>query len=135
SSALKKADAGIYEMDRISLFTRNYLHSGGKSSLSDYYTTAYGAAAFDKSLRSRAVFSDHSLVSDEVFAETQLVSCRNVLIYFDRELQDRAVCLFKDSLARKGFLGLGAKESLRFSHHADAFTEFIGDECIYRKKG
>jgi len=70
-----------------------------------------------------------------VFAETQLVSCRNVLIYFDRELQDRAVGLFKDSLARKCFLGLGAKESLRFSRHAEAFTEFVGEERIYRKNG
>jgi chemotaxis protein methyltransferase CheR len=133
TSALKKAEAGIYEMDRIPLFTRNHQHSGGRSSLSDYYTAAYGAAVFDKSLRSRAVFSDHSLVSDAIFAETQLVSCRNVLIYFDRELQDRAVGLFKGSLARKGFLGLGAKESLRFSRHADCFTEFVDVERIYRK--
>ena len=70
------------------------------------------------------VFSDHSLVTDAVFAEVQLVSCRNVLIYFDRGLQDRAIGLFKESLARKGFLGLGAKESLRFSNHADALHRF-----------
>jgi len=135
TSALRKAEAGVYEMERIPLFTRNHQRSGGRSALSDYYTAAYGAAVFDKTLRSRAVFSDHSLVSDSVFAETQLVSCRNVLIYFDRELQDRAVGLFKDSLARKCFLGLGAKESLRFSRHAEAFTEFVGEERIYRKNG
>ena len=77
----------------------------------------YGCLRFgrvDKSLRRRAVFSDHSLVSDQVFAEVQFVCCRNVLIYFDRELQDRAVGLFRESLTRKGFLGLGSKESLRF---------------------
>ena len=106
------------------LFTENHRKSGGKSSLSDYYSAAYGAASFDKSLRQRVVFSDHSLVTDAVFAEMHLISCRNVLIYFDRDLQDRALGLFKDSLARKGFLGLGAKESLRFSAHADAFHGF-----------
>ena len=123
----------MYELDRIPLFTENHRKSGGKSSLSDYYTAAYGAAVLDKSLRQRVVFSDHSLVTDAVFAEVQLVSCRNVLIYFDRELQDRAIGLFKDSLTRKGFLGLGAKENLRFSRHADAFTEFARDERIYQE--
>lgn len=135
AEALKKAEAGVFEMDRIALFTENHRQSGGKSSLSDYYTAAYGAAVFDKTLRERVVFSDHSLVSDSVFAEMQLVSCRNVLIYFDRDLQDRAIGLFKDSLVRKGFLGLGAKESLRFSSHADDFTEFVREEKIYQKKG
>jgi chemotaxis protein methyltransferase CheR len=133
--ALKKAEAGVYDLDRLRLFTENHRRSGGKSSLSDYYTAAYGAASFDKSLRRRVVFSDHSLVSDAVFAEAQLVSCRNVLIYFDRALQDRAIGLFRDSLSRKGFLGIGAKESLRFSSHADAFTEFARDERIYQKRG
>jgi chemotaxis protein methyltransferase CheR len=133
--ALKKAEAGIYDLDRIPLFTENHRKSGGKSSLSDYYTAAYGAAVFDKSLRKQTVFSDHSLVSDAVFAEVHLVSCRNVLIYFDRELQDRAIGLFKDSLSRKGFLGLGAKESLRFSRHADAFTDFSAGTRIYQKRG
>ncbi|MBN9120706.1 MAG: protein-glutamate O-methyltransferase CheR [Planctomycetes bacterium] len=133
--AIRKAEAGVYEIERLPLFTENHRLSGGKSSLSDYYTAAYGAAVFDKTLRRRAVFSDHSLVTDAVFAEVHLVSCRNVLIYFDRQLQDRAVGLFKDSLVRKGFLGLGAKESLRFNAHADAFAEFARDERIYQKRG
>jgi chemotaxis protein methyltransferase CheR len=133
--ALKKAEAGVYPLDQVALFTQNHRRSGGKSSLSDYYTAAYSAAAFDKSLRRRVVFSDHSLVSDSVFAEVHLISCRNVLIYFDRELQDRATGLFKDSLVRKGFLGLGAKESLRFSAHAASFDEFERRERIYQKRG
>lgn len=133
SQALTKAETGIYDMDRIPLFTENHRRSGGKSSLSDYYTAAYGAAVFDKSLRDRVVFSDHSLVSDSAFAELQLVSCRNVLIYFDRDLQDRAIGLFKDSLVHNGFLGLGSKESLRFSKHGPAFAEFARKERIYRK--
>lgn len=134
TDALKKAEAGVYELDRIKLFSENYRRAGGKSSLADYYTAAYGAAGFDKTLRKRAVFSDHSLVTDSVFAEVHLVSCRNVLIYFERPLQDRAIGLFKDSLVRSGFLGLGAKENLRFSEHVDAFTEFARDERIYRRK-
>ncbi len=87
STALEKAAAGVYDLDRLATFTENHKLSGGKSSLSDYYTTGYGRAMFDKSLRERTVFSDHSLVSDAVFAETQLISCRNVLIYFNRQLQ------------------------------------------------
>ena len=132
--ALKAAEAGVYDIERMKLFTENHRQSGGKSSLSDYYTAAYGKASFDKSLRARTVFSDHSLATDAVFAETQLISCRNVLIYFDRDLQNRAIGLFKGSLARHGFLGLGAKETLRFSKHADAFSEFARDERIYQRR-
>jgi chemotaxis protein methyltransferase CheR len=132
--ALSKAEAGIFSMDRIKQFTENHRESGGKSSLSDYYSAAYGNACFDKSLRQRVVFSDHSLVTDAVFAEMHLVSCRNVMIYFDRALQDRAIGLFTDSLTRNGFLGLGAKESLRFSTHSTSFTDFVREEKIYQRR-
>ncbi|EQB05142.1 MULTISPECIES: CheR family methyltransferase [Sphingobium] len=131
--ALKVAQAGVYPLDQIRNFTQNHQKSGARSSLSDYYRADYGRAAFDAGLRERVVFSDHSLVTDAVFAEMHLISCRNVLIYFDRDLQDRAIGLFRESLARKGFLGLGSKESLRFSRHADAFTDFIREEKIYRR--
>ncbi len=133
-AALAAAEAGVYPLELIRKFTENHQKSGGKSSLSDYYTADYGRAIFDKSLRSRVVFSDHSLVTDAVFGEMHLISCRNVLIYFDRPLQDRAIGLFRDSLARKGFLGLGSKESLRFSSHAGAFAEFARDEKIYQRR-
>ncbi|HEV2675381.1 MAG TPA: CheR family methyltransferase [Aliidongia sp.] len=132
--ALGKAEAGIFDLDQMQLFTENHRKSGGRSSLSDYYSAAYGRASFDRSLRERVVFSDHSLVTDAVFSEMHLISCRNVLIYFDRDLQDRAIGLFKDSLARKGFLGLGAKETLRFSDHAGAFAEFEREEKIYQRR-
>ena len=133
--ALRLAEAGVYDLDRMQLFTQNHRASGGKSSLSDYYTTGYGRATFDRSLRERVVFSDHSLVTDAVFGEMNLISCRNVMIYFDRPLQDRTIGLFKESLARKGFLGIGAKESLRFSAHANAFTDVVREEKIYQKAG
>ena len=133
--ALRAAEAGIFGLDRMQLFTENHRKSGGKSSLSDYYQAAYGRASFDKSLRRKVVFSDHSLVTDAVFAEMHLISCRNVLIYFDRTAQDRAIGLFKDSLARKGFLGLGSKESLRFSQHAESFADFMHEEKIYQRRG
>lgn len=132
--ALRAAEAGVYALERIRKFTENHQNSGGRSSLSDYYTADYGRAAFDRSLRSNVVFSDHSLVTDAVFAEMQLISCRNVMIYFDRALQDRAVGLFRNSLARGAFLGLGSKESLRFSIHASAFSEFLPEEKIYRRR-
>jgi len=133
-AALRAAEAGVYPLDQIRKFTESHQKSGAKTSLSDYYTADYGRAVFDKSLRSRTVFSDHSLVTDAVFAEMHLISCRNVLIYFDRELQDRALGLFKDSLARQGFLGLGSKESLRFSNHAAAFADFVPGEKIYQRR-
>lgn len=131
--ALRAAEAGIFPLDRMQLFTENHRKSGGKSSLSDYYQAAYGRATFDKNLRRNVVFSDHSLVTDAVFGEMHLISCRNVMIYFDRTLQDRAIGLFSDSLTRQGFLGLGAKESLRFSRHATAFREFVREEKIYQR--
>jgi len=133
-SALDAAARGIYPLDRLRGFTENHRAAGGKSSLSDYYSTAYGHAAFDKSLRERVVFSDHSLVTDASFAEMHLISCRNVMIYFNRELQDRAVGLFRESLTRQGFLGIGAKESLRFSRHAPAFADFVREEKIYQRR-
>lgn len=133
--ALEQAQAGVYRVDRIAGFTENHRRSGSTRSLSDYYTAAYDRAVLDKSLRAQIVFSDHSLATDSVFAEVQLVSCRNVLIYFTRDLQDRSIGLFRDSLCRKGFLGIGSKESLRFSAHADSFDDVIPNERIYQKKG
>ncbi len=132
-AALQKAEAGIFGLDRIQQFTENHRLAGGKSSLSDYYTAAYGAAVFDKSLRRRAVFAEHNLASDSVFTEAQLVSSRNVLIYFDRALQDRALGLFGESLVRGGFLGLGSKETLRFSSQSDGFDDFDLPEKIFRR--
>jgi len=131
--ALAIAESGIYDLERIQLFTENHRKSGGRSSLSEYYTAAYGRATFDKTLRRNVVFSDHSLVTDAVFGEMNLVSCRNVMIYFDRSLQDRAIGLFKDSLPRNGFLGLGSKETIRFSSHARLFNEFVREEKIYQR--
>ncbi len=131
---LAKAEAGVYDVDRIAGFTENHRKSGAPTSLSDYYTAAYGRAVFDKKLRSNIVFSDHSLATDSVFAEVHLISCRNVLIYFNRSLQDRAFGLFRDALVHRGFLGLGAKETARLTSHADAFTELVPGERIYRKR-
>jgi chemotaxis protein methyltransferase CheR len=133
AEALRQARDGIYDSSRIPLFTENHRRSGGTSSLSDYYVTGYNRAKFDDSLRQRVVFSDHSLVSDAVFTETHLISCRNVFIYFKPEVQNRTIGLFHDSLVRNGFLGLGLKESLRFSNYADAFSDFSREHRIYRK--
>ncbi len=132
--ALRAAEAGIYSMERIKAFTQNHQATGAPCSLATYYTAKYGSAVFDKSLRRNVVFADHSLATDAVFAETQVVSCRNVLIYFDRELQSRAVALFRESLCLRGFLGLGAKESLRFSQGETDFDVFMRDERWYQRR-
>jgi chemotaxis protein methyltransferase CheR len=131
---LQQAEEGVYDIDRFAGFSENHRRSGGRSSLSDYYTARYGRAVLDQGLKRRIVFSDHSLATDSVFAEVQLISCRNVLIYFKPELQDRAVGLFHDALCRRGFLGIGAKETLRWSVHAGAFEELVRDERIFQKR-
>jgi chemotaxis protein methyltransferase CheR len=132
--ALRIAESGVYALDRMAGFSANYHRAGGRSSLSDYYTAAYGRAVFDRKLRSQIAYSDHSLATDTVFSEVELISCRNVLIYFDRDLQGRALELFHDALAPRGFLGIGSKETLRFSRHDAAFEEFARAERIYRKR-
>ncbi|MDO9637695.1 MAG: CheR family methyltransferase [Pseudotabrizicola sp.] len=131
--ALAKAEAGVYDLDRMARFSQNYQQAGGRASLSDYYTAAYGRAAFDRSLRSKTVFTEHNLATDQVFSEVHLVSCRNVLIYFDNSLQDRSLGLFADSLARGGFLGLGTHETLRFSAHSHLFSGFDESQRIWRR--
>jgi chemotaxis protein methyltransferase CheR len=131
--SLRAAEAGVYETARFTRFSEGYLLAGGRASLGDYYSAAYGGAVFDRRLRKAIVFSDHSLATDSVFAEMQLVSCRNVLIYFEKELKERALRLLSDSLCRKGFLGLGLKETLEFSQQALAFTAVVPDARIFQK--
>jgi chemotaxis protein methyltransferase CheR len=132
-ASLDKARQGIFALDSMQNFTRNYHRAGGMRGFSDYYTAAYGGAVFDKSLRDSITFADHSLATDAVFSETHLVSCRNVLIYFNRKLQDRALGLFHESLSRRGFLGLGSKETLDFSAYADQFEPVSRAERLYRR--
>lgn len=132
--ALERTRQAIYPAERIRKFTENHRLSGGKAPFSDYYTSAYANAILDGSLKERVVIADHSLATDAVFSEMNLVSCRNVLIYFDRDLQDRAVGLFSQSLVNGGFLGLGSKESLRFSAHLPAFEDVAPREKIFRRR-
>lgn len=132
--ALRLAADGVYPLERIAGFSRNYLAAGGARTLSDYYHAAYGAATFSRALKRHVVFADHSLATDSVFSEVHLVSCRNVLIYFNQPLQNRAIGLFRDALVRRGFLGLGSKESLRFSQHVSDFDEYSLDAKIYQRR-
>ena len=132
--SLEKARKGIFPIDNMRQYSENYQLAGGHGSLADYYTAHYGHIVLDKELRKNVVFADHSLATDSVFAEMHLISCRNVLIYFDSDLQNRAFELFKQSLCHRGFLGLGMKESLRFSTQASAFEDVATVEKIYQKK-
>jgi len=131
--SLEKAEAGIYPIDSLPLFERNYRQAGGKGELSDYYTAAYGSVLFDKQLRRNVTFADHSLATDSVFSEVQLISCRNVLIYFNRELQNRAFGLFHQALVHRWFMGLGSKETVQFSDYANRFEAFAKPERVFRK--
>jgi chemotaxis protein methyltransferase CheR len=132
--SLRAAQAGVYDLERLARFSQAYHLAGGRGSLSDHYAAAYGGAVLDHRLRKAIVFADHSLATDSAFAEVQLVSCRNVLIYFDRPLQGRALGVLGDSLCHRGFLGLGMRETLRFSALAPAFTEIIPNARIYRRQ-
>ena len=131
--SLEKAKQGIFSLENIRAYTHNYQKSGGQRSFADYYTAAYDYAIFDKSLRENVTFADHSLATDSVFSETNLISCRNVLIYFNKSLQNRAFGLFHDSLCHRGFLMLGSKETLDFSDYSKQFTPVLKQERIYRK--
>ena len=131
--SLEKAKQGIFSLENIRAYTHNYQKAGGQRSFADYYTAAYDYAIFDKTLRENVTFADHSLATDSVFSETNLISCRNVLIYFNKNLQNRAFGLFEESLCHRGFLMLGSKETLDFSDYSKQFTSVLRQERIYRK--
>jgi len=130
---LERARRAIYPLDQMRAYTEGYQRSGAKASFSTYYQASHDHAVFDRRLGERVVFSRHNLATDASFNEFQLILCRNVMIYFDRDLQSRAVGLFRDSLCTFGVLGLGKNESLRFSPHATAFEPLVGDQKLYRR--
>lgn len=130
-TVLKTAREGIYDASCIPVFNRNYSQAGGTNSPSEYYSAEYGLVRFNQNLLKNVVFSDHNLATDSVFVEAHLVLCRNVLIYFSRDLQDRVLGLFSKSLVHKGFLAIGPKESLRFSKVANLFQQVESGENIF----
>ncbi|CAN5521579.1 chemotaxis protein CheR [soil metagenome] len=133
-TVIKRAREGIYEHATIQTFNKNYVASGGTRSPSEYYTADYGLVRFAPDLLSNVVFSEHNLATDAVFVEAHLILCRNVLIYFTRDLQNRALQLFSQSLVYRGFLGLGSKESMRFSTSDSVFDTVDSAQRIYRFK-
>jgi chemotaxis protein methyltransferase CheR len=132
-AALERARQGIYPLGKMKEYTRNYQRAGGLEPFSSYYLASYESAIMDQSLKRNVVFSTHNLAMDGVFSEMHCIVCRNVLIYFNRTLQQRVLRLFHESLVRGGILVLGAKESLRFSDLADRFTVVNDKWRIYRK--
>lgn len=130
---LKKARDGIFSINRLKQYTLNYQRAGGQESFSDYYTAHYDHVVMDKSLKENVLFSDHNLATDGVFGEMHLIICRNVLIYFNRELQNRVFKLFSESLTLGGILSLGSKESVRLSDSSIIFEDISKEEKIYRK--
>ncbi len=132
--ALARAKKGIFSIERIKEFTRNYLRAGGRKSFSDYCLARYDSAIMNKELKENIVFANHNLASDSVFGEMHLILCRNVLIYFDKTLQNRVLALLNDSLVHNGFLCLGSKESLYFSEVAASFNAISEGKKIFQKK-
>ncbi|WP_326983314.1 protein-glutamate O-methyltransferase CheR [Chryseobacterium sp. MYb264] len=131
-SVLETARAGVFPLQQMKLYSENYMASGGKKDFSDYYTANYDSVRFDKALQEKLILSTHNLVSDSSFNSFQLIICRNVLIYFDRDLQERVFNLFDNSLENLGFLALGAKETLRFSKLDKNYNQ-IDDQKIWKK--
>ena len=131
---LEIAKEGVYQKSEIEQYENNYMLSGGAQKLSDYYKSRYGSVIFDKELSNKIVFADHNLVTDTVFAEVNLILCRNVLIYFEKKLQDKVIGLFYDSLVPSGILCLGSKESIKFSGYENLFEIVDEKQRIYKKK-
>lgn len=131
--AMKQAKSGVYDASRIKEFTQNYQKAGGGLPFSDYYTAGYGSVKFDSSLGRNLVFAEHNLATDEIFSDFHLIVCRNVLIYFDRPLQNRVLNLFANSLCHRGFLCLGSKESLRFVSAGEFYDDFNEKHRIFRR--
>lgn len=132
-AVLEKVRLGMFPMSQMKQYSENYIQSGGKQDFSKYYLAQYDTAKFDESFKSRIILATHNLVSDTSFNEFQLILCRNVMIYFDRDLQDRALELFDNSLEKLGFLGLGSKETLKFSSVVPRYKQLPGKEKIWRK--
>ncbi len=130
---IEKARQGIYEIDKIKTFTKNYQKAGGCASFADYYTARYDYALLKQFLKEHISFSDHNLVTDGTFGKMDMIVCRNVLIYFSRELQNQILTLFKKSLCNDGYLCIGAKETIRFSSVSEDFEDVVKEERIYRK--
>ncbi|MDY6934711.1 MAG: protein-glutamate O-methyltransferase CheR [Spirochaetota bacterium] len=133
-TALGRAKEGIYSIDQIKQYTTNYQRSGGKISLSDYYHSEYDTVIMNRRLKKRITFANHNLVTDSAFGEMHFIICRNVMIYFNKDLQNRVFKLFYDSLIFNGFLCIGDKESLDFINVNDNFNIIATKEKIYQKK-
>jgi len=131
--ALEEAAEGIYPAANARLYADNYLRAGGRGSLSQYFHARYERIKFEDSLKRNITFAGHNLGADGVFAEVQLILCRNVLIYFNDALQDRVLQLFRDSLVHSGFLCLGSKETLARTAVEGDFEAFDGEARIYRR--
>jgi chemotaxis protein methyltransferase CheR len=132
-SVLDRARSGVFPLDKMREYTQNYIKAGGQRAFSEYYLAKYDGAQFQRSLVENVVFAQHNLVSDRSFNEFNVIVCRNVMIYFDRALQDRVHRLFYDSLAMFGVLALGAKESIRFSPFEDSYEDLDANERLYKK--
>ena len=135
SVVLEKAKKGIYDLKKMKQNTGNYIASGSKNSLASYYVAQYGAVSITESLKKNTLFSIHNLISDGVFNEFQIISCRNVLIYFTVQLQEKVLKLFYESLSPLGFLCLGSKEFLRNDELVRKFRVIDKNENIYQKIG
>jgi chemotaxis protein methyltransferase CheR len=131
--ALNQAKEGIFSTSRIKEYTINYQLSDGKESFSKYYTSNYDNVIMNQSLKRNIVWANHNLVTDSVFAEVNLILCRNVLIYFDKDLQNKVQRLFYNSLANGGILCLGSKEGLRFTDLYEKYTELDKKQRIFKK--
>lgn len=132
-AVLPKVRSGIFPLSQMKQYSENYIQSGGRKDFSSYYTAQYDAARFDEFLGKKIVLSTHNLVSDTSFNEFQLILCRNVMIYFDKPLQDHVLNLFYESLEVLGFLALGSKETLKFSDVSKKFKQLENKEKIWRK--
>ena len=132
-AVLRRARDGIFPMAVMREYTNNYHRAGGTNDFSDYYTARYDSVIFDSSLRRNVVFSEHNLATDSSFNEFQVILCRNVMIYFNKDLQARVHNLLYESLGMFGVFGIGNKESLKFTPRAEFYEDLNTNDKLFRK--
>ena len=133
SKMLDQAKKGTFSLSNMQLYTKNYIEAGGKSDFSEYYKVVGEEVVFNPFLQKNMIYAEHNLVTDSSFNEFDIIICRNVLIYFNKSLQNEVHQLFYESLSLGGFLGLGKREGVRFTSHGNCYGEIDATEKLYRK--
>ncbi|HEY7160334.1 MAG TPA: protein-glutamate O-methyltransferase CheR [Acidobacteriota bacterium] len=132
NEVIASARQGVFPLNDMKQNSKNYFESGGKNAFSNYYVACYDFAKFDASLMRNVVFAQHNLATDSSFNEFNVIFCRNVLIYFNRDLQNRVHSTLRESLCNFGFLCLGSREMINFTPYENDYRQ-LNEQKIYQR--